>query len=76
MYSALTGQEIDFKNIGMTGEIDVMGDVWPIGDLELKIIAAERSGCNKVIVPMANYRQLVESGKVKSKMHSIERQFR
>ena len=64
MYSALTGQEIDFKNIGMTGEIDIMGDVWPIGGLELKIIAAENEGCHTVIIPIANYKQLVDSGKI------------
>jgi len=64
MYSALTKQEIDFKNIGMTGEIDIMGDVWPIGGLELKIIAAENEGCHTVIIPAANYKQLVDSGKI------------
>lgn len=64
MYSALTNKEIDFKNIGMTGEIDIMGDVWPIGGLELKIIAAENEGCHTVIIPAANYKQLVDSGKI------------
>lgn len=64
MYSALTSKEIDFKNIGMTGEIDIMGDVWPIGGLELKIIAAENEGCHTVIIPAANYKQLVDSGKI------------
>jgi len=63
MYSCFTGIETGSKT-GMTGEIDAFGDVWPVGGVELKIAAAENEGCERVLVPFENYRQLAEEKKL------------
>ena len=49
-------------DIAMTGEVDIFGiDVYPVGGVEAKIIAAENDGCEKVYIPQACYRQLEAS---------------
>ena len=54
------------NDVGFTGEINVFGDVWAIGGAELKIIAAQNAGCTRVFVPMDNYIQLSEDGKLQN----------
>ncbi len=61
IYSHFTGKEIS-RNIAFTGEIDLFGDIWPIGGVDLKLTAAENEGCTEVFIPVANYKQLVENG--------------
>jgi ATP-dependent Lon protease len=51
--SSLTGKTID-KNIGMTGEITLLGSVGQIGGLREKITAAHRKGLKKVFIPKKN----------------------
>ncbi len=59
LYSCMTKKPISSK-IAMTGELDVFGDIWSIGGVEQKLIAAEKARCKKVIIPLDNYKQLVE----------------
>merc|ERR1712054_618824 len=55
--SAFTGVAIK-NNIAMTGEITLRGRVLPIGGLKEKLLAALRSGINKVIIPGENQKDL------------------
>ncbi len=38
----------------MTGEIDLHGNIWPVGGLKQKLISARRNGIKKVFVPVGN----------------------
>ena len=57
--SALTGIPID-KEIAMTGEITLRGNVLPIGGLKEKALAAHRGGCNRVMLPIENDKDVEE----------------
>jgi ATP-dependent Lon protease len=46
--------------VAMTGEITLRGKVLPIGGLKEKAIAALRARVQKVIIPQANKKDLVE----------------
>ena len=37
-----------------------MGDILPIGGLEEKLVAAQRSKINNIIIPKKNYKELTE----------------
>jgi len=63
IYSYITSIPVD-STTGFTGEINLYGDVWAIGGVELKITAAVNAGCKKVIIPYENYIQLMEDGKL------------
>ncbi len=57
--SILTGIPVNHK-VAMTGEITLRGRVLPIGGLKEKLLAALRSGINKVIIPKENEKDLEE----------------
>lgn len=57
LISALSNKVVDYK-IGMTGEINLRGQVLPIGGLKEKVIGAHRSGITKIIMPKDNGRDL------------------
>lgn len=51
--SALTGRKID-ADYAMTGEINLQGNIMPIGGVKEKILAAKRNGIHHVILPNKN----------------------
>ena len=57
--SALTGRKVK-RNIAMTGEITLRGNVLPIGGLKEKALAAYRLGIKKIIIPTKNVKDLEE----------------
>jgi ATP-dependent Lon protease len=59
LISALTKVPVR-KDVAMTGEITLRGKVLPVGGLKEKAIAALRGRMEKVIIPEANKKDLVE----------------
>lgn len=57
--SLLTGKTIK-KNLAMTGELSLTGQVLPIGGLREKTVAARRNRIKTIIIPKANVRDLDE----------------
>ena len=55
--SVLTGIAVR-KDIAMTGEVTLRGNVLPIGGLKEKLLAALRGGINKVLIPIENEKDL------------------
>jgi len=48
------------KDLAMTGEITLRGQVWPIAGLKEKLLAALRGGIKTVLIPEENAKDLVE----------------
>lgn len=61
LVSELTGIPIK-KNVAMTGEISLKGKALPIGGLKEKSMAAYKAGCDTVIIPKDNFKDLAEIG--------------
>jgi ATP-dependent Lon protease len=59
MYSALSGRAAR-SDVAMTGEITLRGEVLAIGGLNEKLLAAQRSGIRKVLIPEENAKELSE----------------
>lgn len=59
LVSALTGRKA-YKHVAMTGEITLRGRVLPIGGVKEKVLAAQRVGVNKVLLPQDNEPDLRE----------------
>ncbi|AAT75763.1 class III heat shock DNA-binding ATP dependent Lon protease [Mesoplasma florum L1] len=71
LISALSDKPVS-KEIGMTGEITLRGNVLPIGGLREKSISASRSGLKTIIIPKKNERDLDEiPDEVKAKLKII-----
>ncbi len=71
LVSLLTGRSVR-KEVGMTGEITLRGQVLPIGGLKEKVLAANRFGLTTVILPKRNEGDLEDVPEaVRSKMNFI-----
>ncbi|WP_138159507.1 endopeptidase La [Peptoniphilus catoniae] len=57
--SALTKRKV-YSDLAMTGEITLRGRVMAIGGLKEKLLAAERMGIKRVVIPFDNKRDLKE----------------
>ena len=57
--SSITGIPVN-KDIAMTGEVTLRGNVLQIGGLKEKLLAAHRAGIRKVLIPSDNQKDLVE----------------
>ncbi len=71
MASALTGITVK-RNVAMTGEITLRGEVLPIGGLKEKLLAAQRGGIEIVLIPDENNRELKEiTSEIKSGLEIV-----
>lgn len=59
LVSALTGKPVP-RDIGMTGEITLRGNILEIGGLKEKTIAGHRAGLRTIIIPFDNKKNLVD----------------
>ncbi|MGE5345637.1 MAG: endopeptidase La [Acidithiobacillales bacterium] len=59
MISAFSGRPVR-KDVAMTGEITLRGEVLPIGGVKEKVLAARRAGLRTILMPAENQRDLTE----------------
>ncbi len=63
IYSAITKKPVDNK-IAMTGELSIRGKVKSVGGIPVKIEAAKRAGCTRVLIPKDNYQERFKEFKI------------
>ena len=59
LVSSLTGIPVR-RDVAMTGEITLRGEVLPLGGLKEKLLAAHRGGIKRVLIPQKNVKDLAE----------------
>jgi ATP-dependent Lon protease len=64
--SAFTNRPVR-RDVAMTGEITLRGNVLPIGGLKEKVLAAHRAKIKTIVMPEANRRNLVDIPKALKK---------
>lgn len=62
LLSAVANIKVDCK-VAMTGEVNLRGDVMPIGGVKEKLLAAKNAGIEKVLVPFKNKPEVLELDK-------------
>ena len=73
LVSQLTGRPVR-REVAMTGEITLRGDVLPVGGIKEKVLAAVRAGIYEVILPRLNEKDLVDlpaSAREKLRVHLV-----
>ncbi len=69
--SALTNIPVN-KDVAMTGEITLRGRILPVGGIKEKVLAANRIGIKKVLLPYENSRDLQDiPNKIRRKMEFV-----
>ena len=59
LVSVITGRAVR-RDVAMTGEITLRGDVLPVGGIAEKVLAALRSGIGELILPVLNEKDVLE----------------
>ncbi len=59
LVSLLTSRRIK-KDLAMTGEITLRGQVLPVGGIKEKMLGAHRAGIKTIILPAANEKDLID----------------
>jgi ATP-dependent Lon protease len=60
------------RDVAMTGEITLRGNVLPIGGVKEKVLAAQRAGVRKMILPAPNRKDLIDiPAKIRKEMEFI-----
>ena len=57
--SALSGIPV-YRTLAMTGEITLRGRVLPVGGIKEKVLAAQRAGIKKILLPWENEKDMDE----------------
>ncbi len=71
LISVCTNRKVK-RDTAMTGEITLRGNVLPVGGIKEKVLAAQRAGVKRMIMPAANRKDLIDiPKKVKSEMAFI-----
>jgi ATP-dependent Lon protease len=60
------------RDIALTGEITLRGNVLPVGGVKEKVLAAQRAGVRKMVLPLPNKKDLVDIPKyIRARMEFI-----
>ncbi|MFX1465392.1 MAG: ATP-dependent protease LonB [Promethearchaeota archaeon] len=70
VFSSIRGIPVD-QSIAMTGSLSVRGDVLPIGGVTPKIEAACEAGLKKVLIPVANKKDVILEAKYKDRIEIV-----
>jgi ATP-dependent Lon protease len=71
LISVCTNRKIRW-DVAMTGEITLRGNVLPIGGIKEKVLAAQRAGVKRMIIPLPNKKDLIDIPKtIKNEMTFI-----
>ncbi len=71
LISVCTDKKVKW-DVAMSGEITLRGNILPVGGIKEKVLAAQRAGVKKMILPQANKKDLIDiPKKVKKEMQFI-----